>query len=252
MPTMGNLHEGHLELCRQAASLAKPFIVSIYVNELQFDDEHDYNRYPRELKKDLKKLEQLTDSPSAVFAPITQDLFFKESLPFTLSFSSPFNQLEGAFRVNYFQGVYIIMMKLMNATKAKHIFMGTKDYQQILLIESIIRHLDFDSCLHRVQTMREKDGLAFSSRNRFLSESDRKKAPFLYHQLQMVAKNNDIDLAKKKLIEQQFTIDYLQIRDVTLANDYSEKKYLNAGDYIVLAAVQLGTVRLIDNLEFTV
>jgi pantoate--beta-alanine ligase len=252
VPTMGNLHDGHLSLVRQAKTLADRVIVSIYVNALQFNQQEDFKNYPRTLADDLEKLEML--EVDVVFMPDEQDLYPYgiQQAPriFIPELSKEFC---GKYRPGHFEGVCTVVTKLFNLTLPDIAVFGQKDYQQLLIIRRMTEELCFNIEISAGNTVREADGLAMSSRNNHLSDELRALAPRLYSTL-CWARNefdinriNDIELKAKNTIEKQgFKYEYLSIRDADTLQEIKQ----NSKNYVVLAAAWLGKTRLIDNIVF--
>lgn len=248
---MGSLHEGHLTLIQYAKTLNIPTVATIYVNQLQFNDSQDFDRYPREIAKDTSLLQQLSHPPDILFTPSSQDLF-NQQLPITIDLPSKYYKLEGKHRPHYFSGVAITLLKLIHISKATDIVLGKKDYQQMLMVKELLASLDIDCQTHSIETKRDKDGLALSSRNKLLTKEQRDRAPLLYQCLQITATQHNTQQAQQTLQDNNFQIDYLQIYSTDLTQQYDTNQQLTSGQYICLVAAHLGSVRLIDNIEFTV
>lgn len=252
VPTMGNLHDGHLSLIRQAKTHADRVIVSIYVNALQFNQQEDFKNYPRTLEDDLKKLEML--EVDVVFTPDEQDLY-PYGVPQAPRIFIPDLTKEfcGKFRPGHFEGVCTVVTKLFNLTLPDIAVFGQKDYQQLLIIRRLAEELYFNTEISAGETVREADGLAMSSRNNHLSDEQRALAPQLYSTLCWVRNEfelnhiNDIESKAKNIIEKQgFKSEYLNIRDADSLQEINQ----NTKNYVVLAAAWLGKARLIDNIVF--
>ncbi|MDO4696837.1 MAG: pantoate--beta-alanine ligase [Neisseria sp.] len=252
VPTMGNLHEGHLALVREAAKRAEHTVVSIFVNRLQFGQGEDFDKYPRTLGDDAAKLQN--EGVAVVFAPDEAELYPNVAQQYNVEPPNLQNELCGAFRPGHFRGVATVVAKLFNIVKPDVACFGKKDYQQLAVIKGMVRDLDMDIEIVPVDTGRAADGLALSSRNQYLSEAERAEAPRLYAQLQTVARALEngstayADLeqaAADNLRANGWTVDYLEIRQAdTLAVARSGEKRP-----VVLAAARLGGTRLIDNIE---
>lgn len=249
VPTMGNLHAGHLALVKQARTLADQVVVSVFVNPLQFGVNEDYARYPRTLAHDA---ELLLDTANVIFAPSVETLF---PTPQTYHIEPPAlaNILCGEFRPGHFRGVATIVMKLFNIVQPTMAVFGKKDYQQLAVIRGMVA--DFASPVELIagDTIRADDGLALSSRNGFLTSSERKIAPQLYAALiaiknQILTGTNDFNALEQQAHEQLtahgWRVDYVVIRDAELQAANNESKRL-----VILAAAYLGQTRLIDNIE---
>jgi pantoate--beta-alanine ligase len=249
VPTMGALHEGHLALVRAARERAGRVVVSIFVNPTQFGPSEDFDRYPRNEAGDLAKLADLAD---AVFAPTVAEMY--PNGPGTaISVTGPSADLEAISRPHFFAGVATVVAKLLQATMPDIAVFGEKDYQQLLVIRRLVADLAFPVEIIGVPTLREKDGLAMSSRNAYLSAGDRARAPRLHAALQAAAEairygtSSDVALqaAHAKLTAIGFMVDYVKMRNAdTLAAVVDEAKEPKR----LLAAAWLGKTRLIDNV----
>jgi len=254
VPTMGNLHDGHLKLIEEALKKTKHVVVSIFINPLQFNSKDDFKNYPRTLDEDLLMLEKL-DVPF-VFVPPKENII--DSLQtIEIHISDIANDLCGKFRPGHFNGVAIIICKLFNLIQPELAFFGKKDFQQLFLIKELVRQLNYPIHIVAIDTVRYKNGLAMSSRNNLLSEEDRKKAPQLFELLNVM---KDKVMQKKlsfKEIEEDadrllnasgWIVDYLTIRSAeSLKTPVHDEKQL-----VILGAATLGSVRLIDNIEFCI
>lgn len=253
VPTMGNLHAGHLGLVEKAIEDCDKVVVSIFVNPLQFDDGNDFSKYPRTLDEDREKLSAL--NVDALFIPDEQELYpqGKESIT-KVEVPGLSSLLEGASRTGHFVGVTTIVTKLFNIVQPDVAVFGEKDFQQLLIIQHMVDDLNMPVIIIGIPTAREADGLAMSSRNNRLTAEQRGTAPVLYQTLQAIREqllegNGDIEGLKKwayaQLAKAGFDPDYLELRDVkTLAEAGS-----NSDDRVILAAARLGEIRLIDNLR---
>ncbi len=252
VPTMGYLHEGHLALIRRAREENPFVVVSIYVNPTQFGKGEDFERYPRDLERDLKICKK--EGVDVVFAPTDEEVY-----PFgyltEVHVKGISEVLEGKFRPNHFKGVATVVLKLLNIVRPRRAYFGEKDYQQLKLVEKMVRDLFLDVEIVAVKTVRDKDGLALSSRNTYLSEEERKSALSLYKSLllakELIEKGErDAKKIKEKMrefilsFEKVKKIDYVEITDKEL----NPKDFVEEGDRILLA-VWVGNTRLIDNWE---
>ena len=253
VPTMGNLHQGHLNLVREAKKQADIVVVSIFVNPLQFGPDEDLDAYPRTLEKDSYLLEDL--GVDALFMPTTNDIYARglEQQTFVevpgLSY-----MICGASRPGHFRGVATIVCKLFNMVQPNLAFFGEKDFQQLQVIKAMVTDLSMNLKVFGVTTTREDDGLAMSSRNQYLKGVERKLAPTLYekmHELvdEIHAGRRDFSRLtqeyKLQLANLGFNPDYLEIRNVeNLLQPGHEDQHL-----VLLAAAFLGKTRLIDNLQ---
>lgn len=253
VPTMGNLHQGHLKLVDVAKSQADRVIVSIFVNPMQFGKNEDLDKYPRTLQDDCAGL--TAHGADAVFTP-TPAIMYPRGLDVQTFVEVPvLGDLHcGASRAGHFRGVSTIVCKLFNLVQPDIACFGMKDYQQLAIIKQMVTDLSLPIEIIGVPTERAADGLALSSRNGYLSAEQRATAPQLYQLLQqlrdsIIAGNHDYraleQQTKQQLSAAGFTPDYIYITDqteLTLATDAEQKK-------VILAAAWLGTTRLIDNLE---
>jgi pantoate--beta-alanine ligase len=251
VPTMGALHDGHLSLVRLARRRADRVMVSIFVNPAQFAPHEDFNRYPRAWKADLAKL--TAEKAELVFAPAVTEVY-PEGFATRIEPEGPAKaELEDKFRPHFFGGVATVVAKLLLEAMPDLAIFGEKDFQQLLVIKRLARDLDIPVKILGGPTVREKDGLALSSRNAYLSEEERRRAPMLHRVLAESAaaiwRGEPIDevLARGRntLIEAGFAPDYLEARHAeTLAPVVSRKD----GPVRLLVAAKLGATRLIDNL----
>lgn len=259
VPTMGNLHEGHLSLMRLARQHGDPVIASIFVNRLQFGPNEDFDKYPRTFEADVEKLEK--EGVYVLFAPTEKDLYPE---PQEYRVEPPQNLgkiLEGEFRPGFFQGVCTVVLKLFSCVQPKVAVFGKKDYQQLMVIRQMCRQLALPVDIIPAETVRAEDGLALSSRNGYLSTEERQEAVQLIQTLKEIqeqvlqGKLTAADILKieqeacAKLSNRGWAPDYISVRkrnDLLSANDadLSSNQPL-----VVLAAAKLGKTRLIDNLE---
>lgn len=252
VPTMGNLHEGHLALVREAKKRADNVVVSIFVNRLQFGQGEDFDKYPRTLQQDADKL--AAEGIAVVFAPDEKELYPNVEQRYNVEPPHLQNELCGKFRPGHFRGVATVVSKLFNIVAPDVACFGKKDYQQLAVIKGLTEDLNFDIEIVPVDTGRAADGLALSSRNQYLSVEERAEAPRLYRELQAVAeslKQGSLDYAGlekravQSLMEHGWTVDYVEIRHA----DTLEVARTGDRRLVVLAAARLGTTRLIDNVE---
>nr|WP_205246793.1 pantoate--beta-alanine ligase [Enterobacter sp. Cy-643] len=252
VPTMGNLHDGHMTLVEEAKAVADVVVVSIFVNPMQFDRPDDLARYPRTLQEDCEKLNRR--KVDMVFAPAPVDVY-PQGLDTQTFVDVPgiSTMLEGASRPGHFRGVSTIVSKLFNLVQPDVACFGQKDYQQLALIRKMVADMGYDIEIIGVPTVRAKDGLALSSRNGYLTADQRKIAPGLSKVMNSLAeklRGGDRDteemliLAATELNEKGFRSDDLQIRDAdTLLELSAESKRA-----VILMAAWLGQARLIDNV----
>jgi pantoate--beta-alanine ligase len=243
VPTMGNLHEGHLSLVRLARARGA-VAASIFVNRLQFLPSEDFDRYPRTFERDCALLER--EGVELVFAP-DEAVLYPEPQTFIVNPGPLAEELEGKFRPGFFLGVATVVLKLLNAVQPAAAVFGKKDYQQLMVVRGMVRQLNLPVEILAGETVREADGLAMSSRNNYLSAAERAEAPRLFRTLSRVASGAlDGDEAIKELAAAGWKPDYVEVRR------RSDLAKPGAGDraLVVLAAARLGATRLIDNLEF--
>lgn len=251
VPTMGALHDGHLGLVKLAKKKADRAVVSIFVNPTQFAPTEDLSRYPRDEAGDLGKLD--TVGADLVWAP-TVDEMYPDGFSTTIVPGSASEGLEGAIRPEHFGGVATVCCKLFSQVTPDVAIFGEKDYQQLIVLRQMVRDLNLPLTLIGAPTKRAKDGLALSSRNAYLTETERRIAPALHAALSELAADVTegadrpaaIANAKRKLLAAGFAaVDYVEVRDAeTLASVGSA----DARPLRVLAAVRLGKTRLIDNV----
>ncbi len=253
VPTMGNLHEGHLRLVEEAAPRGACTVVSIFVNRLQFGPREDFDRYPRTLADDCRKLESI--DCDVVFAPDEQELY-PEPQTYTVQPSGIEDILEGAVRPGHFRGVATVVLKLFNMVQPHAAVFGKKDYQQCLVLQTMARQLALPVEIILAETVRAEDGLALSSRNQYLSAAERAEAPRLYRVLQEVRDAVRTGTHSWATIEAEamtelerhgWRPDYITVRRrADLLPPKDEDREL-----VALGAARLGTPRLLDNLELT-
>ena len=252
VPTMGNLHEGHLRLVRRARSLCDRVVVSIFVNPMQFGPGEDFDTYPRTLEADKAQLEQAR--ADLLFAPAV-DLIYPSGLNETTQVQVPGvgEGLEADSRPGFFVGVATVVARLFNLVQADIAVFGEKDYQQLAVIRRMVKDLCWPMDIEAVATVREADGLAMSSRNRYLSAGQRERAAVLYQTLCQVAEGvrgrqqafAELEAqAIQRLEKAGFVPDYVSIRDAATLQPIETD---NSGA-VVLAVARLGRARLIDNV----
>ncbi len=243
VPTMGNLHAGHLSLVRIARSHAKKVVVSIFVNRLQFRPGEDFDSYPRTFERDCAMLEAA--GVELVFAP-DEKVLYPQPQDFKVDPGPLGQELEGRFRPGFFQGVATVVLKLLNCVQPVAAVFGKKDYQQLMVVRAMARQFDLPVEIVAGETVREADGLAMSSRNTYLSDAERAEAPRLNRVLHMLKQGMPPDRAMQELAAAGWQPDYLEVRR------RSDLAVPGAGDkeLVVLGAARLGRTRLIDNLEF--
>lgn len=250
VPTMGALHKGHLSLVRNSQSKTSLTVVSIFVNPMQFNNPSDLEKYPRTLESDLALLE--TTKCDVVFCPSAKEVY--QTFPnLTVSFGALDSLHEGKFRPGHFSGVAIVVSKLFNLVQPDFAFFGQKDYQQYLVLSRLVEDLSFPIKLVCGEIIRESDGLAMSSRNKRLSQSERSVAPVIYNALleakaQLAGKS--LAQIKKEteanLRQAGLRVEYFELAD--RINLIPQEKFNPTMPSILLIAAYLGEVRLIDNM----
>jgi pantoate--beta-alanine ligase len=256
VPTMGNLHEGHLSLMRLARKHGDPVVASIFVNRLQFGPNEDFDKYPRTFQDDVEKLEK--EGVYVLFAPTEKDLYpepqeYRVQPPDDLG-----NILEGEFRPGFFNGVCTVVTKLFSCVQPRVAVFGKKDYQQLMIIRNMARQFALPTEIIGAETFRADDGLALSSRNGYLSAEERAEAPFLAQTLHHVAERTraghpDLAALEREAMERLaghgWKPDYVSIRKRMNLQAPTPEEYAAGAPLVVLAAAKLGATRLIDNLE---
>jgi pantoate--beta-alanine ligase len=253
VPTMGNLHAGHGNLISRARTLAQRVVVSVFVNPLQFGPNEDYAAYPRTPEDDRRLLESL--GADMLFVPEVEDMYPRgQETTARVQVPELDSILCGAFRPGHFTGVATIVTKLLNLVQPDVALFGEKDYQQLMIIRRAVEDLSIPVEIVGVETTREADGLAMSSRNRYLSADDRARAPAIYRELERArgaieAGARDFEALEKAgyeaLQQAGFRCDYFSIRDAeTLAPPGPQSREL-----VILTAARIGRARLIDNVR---
>ncbi|ELW8650169.1 pantoate--beta-alanine ligase [Salmonella enterica] len=255
VPTMGNLHDGHMKLVDEAKARADVVFVSIFVNPMQFDWPDDLVRYPRTLQEDCEKLNKR--KVDYVFAPAVEEIY-PQGLEGQTYVDVPglSTMLEGASRPGHFRGVSTIVSKLFNLIQPDIACFGEKDFQQLALIRKMVADMSYDIEIVGVPIIRAKDGLALSSRNSYLTAEQRKIAPGLHNVMnsiaeKLIAGNRELQeiiaIAEQELNEKGFRADDIQIRDADTLQELTE----TSKRAVILAAAWLGQARLIDNQSVT-
>ncbi len=257
VPTMGNLHAAHLSLMSMARRHGDPVVASIFVNRLQFGPLEDFDRYPRTLQEDIEKL-QRHNQVYVLFAPNEAEMYpepqeYRVRPPVDLG-----DILEGEFRPGFFVGVTTVVLKLFACVQPRVAVFGKKDYQQLMIVRNMCRQFCLATEIIAHETVREDDGLALSSRNRFLNDAERRLAPQLFRELSQLReriRGGERDFpaleseAKQTLSASGWRPDYVSLRRQSDLG-VPTLTQLEAGEpLVVLAAARLGTTRLIDNLE---
>lgn len=249
VPTMGNLHEGHLNLVREAKQLCDVVVVSVFVNPIQFGPNEDYDSYPRTLDKDSQLLAEV--GCDIIFAPSVEQMYGKQPRLTNISVSGITADLCGAARPGHFDGVAVVVSKLFNIVQPNLAFFGQKDFQQLAVIRQLVQDLSFPIEVIGVPITRAADGLALSSRNGYLTPEQRAVAPVIYQSLKTAeqALLNAVGLEttlaeiKTQLTSAGFVVDYVEARSPMLQPVTEFKQ-----DTVIFVAAKLGTTRLIDNL----
>ena len=250
VPTMGCLHQGHLSLIKQARAGADVVIISIFVNPAQFGPDEDYLAYPRDVKEDERKAEKA--GVDVIFAPRAQEIYPKNYLTY-VNIERISRVLCGKDRPGHFKGVATICLKLFNIIRPDLALFGQKDAQQAIIIKKMVKDLNLDIEIRVLPIVREKDGLAMSSRNKYLNPGQRKDALVLYRALTEAGdmiKNGEKDPAvvtkhiKQVITEVDSKIDYISIVDSRQLNTLK----VISGEVLIALAVRIGRARLIDNI----
>ena len=254
IPTMGSLHKGHISLVKEALKMGEMVWVSIFVNPTQFNELDDYEKYPRSLKDDISKLKKLSHK-ICIFSPSTKEIYTNKVKSDDFDFGFLESIMEGKFRPNHFNGVATIVTKLFEIFIPDYCFFGEKDYQQVVIIKKIIETNFKETKMIICDTIREKNGLAISSRNCFLSKKKIMESAIIYKML-VFAKNNinkinfrllENIIAKKINEISGFELEYLDFRD---ANSLKKISTINSKKHIrAFICVKVNGIRLIDNIE---
>jgi pantoate--beta-alanine ligase len=257
VPTMGNLHEGHLALMKLARQHGDPVVASIFVNRLQFGPSEDFDRYPRTLADDIEKLERERDV-YVLFAPDEQEMYpepqnYRVRPPDDLG-----DILEGEFRPGFFTGVCTVVLKLFSCVQPRVAVFGKKDYQQLMIVRAMCRQFQLPVEILAHETVRAADGLALSSRNRYLSDAERAEAPMLYARLQQIQRQLAAGQRDRAAMESEaaaaltargWQVDYISVRRRRDLKAPDAADMAKGEPLVALAAAKLGATRLIDNLE---
>ncbi len=255
VPTMGNLHEGHVNLVRLAREQGTCVVVSIFVNPLQFGPTEDFDKYPRTLDEDCARLQGLAD---VVFAPPVGEMYPVQQTVFV---DPPpiANELDGAARPGHFRGMATVVLKLFNIVQPHVALFGKKDYQQLHIIRHMVTQMNLPIRIIGGETVRAEDGLALSSRNQYLSAEERGKAIFLQQTLQearqaILRGERNFERLEKNAVEalkaRDWAVDYVAVRN------QSDLRQPGSGaarqELVILAAAKLGKTRLLDNVEVSI
>ena len=250
VPTMGNLHEGHLNLVREARQLCDMVVVSIFVNPIQFGPNEDFENYPRTLEQDSRALADV--GCDVLFAPTVEQMYGNQPNFTNIHVSEISEDLCGLQRPGHFDGVAVVVTKLFNIVQPNFAFFGQKDYQQLVVIRQFVRDLNIPLEVIGVPITRAEDGLALSSRNGYLSEEQRQSAPTIFSSLKaaeaQLHSGRDLlavlDTIRQTLTQSGFVVDYVEARspDLQKISEFNQ-------DVVLFIAAKLGNTRLIDNLH---
>ncbi len=251
VPTMGALHQGHISLIQQARKECTTVIVSIFVNPTQFNSTEDYDSYPRTLNDDLFKLED--ECVDGVYIPSISAMY-PEGFSTSISVNGPAQGLESDMRPGHFNGVVLVVTKLLNQVSPDRIYLGQKDAQQVAVITQLVNDLDFSVGITVCPTVREEDGLAISSRNVRLDLEQRNAAAIIFKALAATrdryraGNHNMAELEKgcRKILESEHLISTIEY--IEMINPSTFEKWDGLGDCLLLVSVKLGDIRLIDNV----
>jgi pantoate--beta-alanine ligase len=255
VPTMGNLHDGHLSLCRIARQHGDAVVTSIFVNRLQFGPNEDFDRYPRTMEADRAGLER--EGVDVLFAPMDQEMY---PTPQVYRVQPPplANELEGAFRTGFFNGVCTVVLKLFNLVQPDVAVFGKKDRQQLKIVRGMVQQFNMPIQIVPAETIRADDGLALSSRNNYLTPAERAEAPSLYRVLRGIADEiaagrtdyaNLQSAGRMELAQRGWKVDYVAVRHGLGLRIPHPEGFDHPNLLVVLGAATLGATRLIDNVD---
>jgi len=251
VPTMGALHQGHISLIEHSIKSCDITVVSIFVNQLQFAPNEDFKKYPRNINLDIKLLKNY--NVDAILIP-TENQMYKKKFSYQVSDCVLSKKLEGKSRPHFFTGVCTVVCKLFNIVRPTHAYFGMKDVQQLYVIKKMVSDLNYQIKIKGVPTVREKNGLAMSSRNKYLSEREKNNASIIYKTIKMaqkmvVEKSQKIKTIKlkikKKFLEKNFKIDYVSIASL---DNFEEINIYQKNKTVISVAIIYKKVRLIDNV----
>ncbi|OEY92360.1 pantoate--beta-alanine ligase [Acinetobacter proteolyticus] len=250
VPTMGNLHEGHLTLVREAKKLCDVVVVSIFVNPIQFGAGEDFDSYPRTLEQDSRLLADV--GCDIIFAPTVEQMYGTQPRLTNISVGQITDDLCGKSRPGHFDGVAVVVTKLFNIVQPDFAFFGQKDYQQLAVIRQLVQDLNMPLEVIGVPIVRAEDGLALSSRNGYLTEQQRATAPTIYQLLKQAeqqlhegqALSQVLENISTQLTQAGFVVDYVEARQTNLQPIQQFDQNL-----VLFIAAKLGSTRLIDNLQ---
>jgi len=250
VPTMGSLHEGHLSLIRRALSENEKVIVSIYVNPLQFNSSDDLKKYPRDIKNDLQKLEALSDI--IAYVPNDNEMYKKDKKKKKYNFGQFTKIMEGKMRPGHLNGVGTVVEKLLRMFNPTNAYFGEKDFQQLILIKALVREQKLKVNIIGCKTIREDDGLAMSSRNKLLNNTERESASHiirLLNKARELYKSSTLEETKRNILKdalmiENLNLEYFEIHDTSdLSGFFEQEKEIRA-----FIACKVGNIRLIDNV----
>ena len=252
VPTMGALHQGHISLIKKSKALCDITVCSIYVNPTQFNKSNDFLNYPKKIKDDIQLLEK--NNCDILYSPEDVDLYKRDEIAKNYNFNGIELSLEGKYRPGHFNGMATIVEKLLNIVKPQMVFFGEKDLQQLMIIKELVKQKNISTKVIGCPIIREKNGLAKSSRNMRLSKTDREYCGIIYKQLLLfnnLFKKTDLEVLKKQIItnitsNKKIEIDYLEL--VNLDSFKIEHDIKNNMNYACCIAVSISGVRLIDNI----
>ncbi len=250
VPTMGSLHEGHLSLIRRALSENEKVIVSIYVNPLQFNNSDDLKKYPRDIKNDLQKLEAFSDI--LTYVPNDDEIYEKDEKKKKYNLGQFTEIMEGKMRPGHFNGVATVVEKLLRMFNPTNAYFGEKDFQQLILIKSLVREQKLKVNIIGCKTIREDDGLAMSSRNKLLNNTERESASHIIKLLKkarQLYKSSTLEETKRNILKdalmiENLNLEYFEILDTSQLSGFLEKEK----EIRAFIACKVGKIRLIDNL----
>ena len=250
VPTMGGLHDGHLRLIEKAKTLSDVVVVSIFVNPTQFSKGEDFESYPKNFTNDKALL--VERGVDVLFIPSKSEIYPNGTLS-NYEVGAMGQILCGVFRPFHFNGVAQVVKRLFDIVKPDYSVFGEKDFQQLLIIKSLVKNLDLRVSIESVATQRESDNLAMSTRNQYLNIKNRKKAPLFYRQLSKakaaIEQGSSIELVKQKALSKlsvDFEVEYFEVLN---ANNLTQIA-TNTAEIIIISAIKLGDTRLIDNIVF--
>ncbi|MAU36726.1 MAG: pantoate--beta-alanine ligase [Flavobacteriales bacterium] len=251
VPTMGALHEGHLELITASKNECEITICSIFINPTQFNNDSDFLNYPKTIEKDFKKLKEL--NCDIVYTPSIKDLYNDKEKAKKFNFGTLVENMEGKFRVGHFNGMATVVEKFFKIIKPNKAYFGQKDLQQLQIVKELVKQMNLYIEVKSISTVREKNGLAKSSRNKLLSKEQKNNAALIYYCLNYCLKNKTIGIKKLKSyiqtkFKQQKNLKLEYVEFVDLKSMLPIKKWQNEKENAVCIAAYIDNVRLIDNI----